>query len=121
VNLRDRMIVAAHGAYKLVLSPLLHAVDGCTGACRFQPTCSEYAAIAVSEYGLLSGGGMTLWRLLRCQPFCKGGFDPVKPNPLRQVASENDGLCARGMVEAIAKENLSATEAALVCNRVRTG
>jgi putative membrane protein insertion efficiency factor len=83
MNRRDRVIAAAHGAYKLVLSPLLHAASGCTGACRFQPTCSEYAAIAVSEYGLLRGGAMALWRLLRCHPLCKGGFDPVVPNPHR--------------------------------------
>ena len=83
MSLRDRTIVAAHGAYKLLLSPLLHAVGGSTGACRFQPTCSEYAAIAVSEYGVLRGGAMALWRLLRCHPFCKGGFDPVALNPHR--------------------------------------
>lgn len=83
MNRRDRVITAVHGAYKLVLSPLLHAVSGSSGACRFHPTCSEYAAIAVSEYGLLRGGMMALWRLLRCHPFCKGGFDPVLPNSRR--------------------------------------
>lgn len=81
MNARERSIVAAHRVYKYAVSPILHAVSGSTGACRFQPTCSEYAAIAVSEYGLLRGNWMALWRLLRCQPFCRGGLDPVKPNP----------------------------------------
>ena len=78
---RERFIALLHGVYKYAVSPALHAAAGTTGACRFQPTCSEYAAIAVSEYGLLRGGWMALWRLLRCHPFCKGGFDPIRPNP----------------------------------------
>jgi hypothetical protein len=80
---RERVLSAAHRAYKYAVSPLLHAVGGVTGACRFQPTCSEYAAIAVSEYGFLRGGWMALRRVLRCQPLCRGGFEPVKPNPRR--------------------------------------
>ena len=78
---RERVIAALHGGYKYAVSPALHAIAGTTGACRFQPTCSEYAAIAISEYGLARGGYMALWRVLRCQPLCKGGFDPVRPNP----------------------------------------
>jgi hypothetical protein len=78
---RERAIQVAHRVYKYALSPALHAAGGVTGACRFQPTCSEYAAIAVSEYGIVRGGGMALRRLLRCHPFAKGGFDPVQPNP----------------------------------------
>jgi putative membrane protein insertion efficiency factor len=46
--------------------------------CRFQPTCSEYAAQAITRYGALRGGAMALRRLLRCHPFHPGGFDPVK-------------------------------------------
>lgn len=81
MSVRERTITALHGAYKYAISPALHAVAGTTGACRFQPTCSEYAVIAVSEYGFIRGGWMALCRLLRCHPLCKGGFDPVKPNP----------------------------------------
>lgn len=62
--------------YKVALSPALHAV-GFGGACRYQPTCSEYAAIAVAEHGWLRGGAMALGRLLRCHPLHRGGFDPV--------------------------------------------
>ena len=46
-------------------------------ACRFQPTCSQYAITAIERFGVIKGGGMALWRILRCNPFCKGGFDPV--------------------------------------------
>jgi putative membrane protein insertion efficiency factor len=58
-------------AYKGVISPLLPA------SCRYVPTCSEYAAEAVARYGLLRGTALGLWRLLRCNPFSRGGFDPV--------------------------------------------
>jgi hypothetical protein len=63
--------------YKAAVSPALHAIAGAPGACRYQPTCSEYAAIAVSEYGLMRGGAMAVGRLMRCHPLHRGGFDPV--------------------------------------------
>jgi hypothetical protein len=46
-------------------------------ACRFQPTCSEYAAEAIARYGLFFGTALTTWRLLRCNPLAKGGLDVV--------------------------------------------
>lgn len=58
--------------YKAGVSPLLPP------ACRFVPTCSEYALEAVQKYGALRGSWMGLRRLLRCHPFHPGGFDPVK-------------------------------------------
>lgn len=61
--------------YKSVLSSALHRA-GFT-QCRYLPTCSEYAYVAVSRYGWLRGGWMALRRLLRCHPFVKGGLDPV--------------------------------------------
>jgi uncharacterized protein len=63
--------------YKRAISPLLHGAAGATGACRFQPTCSEYAAIAFKAHGPLLGAALALWRLLRCNPLARGGFDPV--------------------------------------------
>ena len=60
------------GVYKAMISPFLPP------ACRFEPTCSEYARQAVEKYGALKGTWMGIKRILRCQPFCKGGHDPVK-------------------------------------------
>ena len=57
--------------YRRVLSPLVHS----TG--RFQPTCSEYAEVAVARFGLLRGGWLALRRIGRCHPFSKGGLDQV--------------------------------------------
>jgi len=48
------------------------------GYCRFHPTCSEYGYQAVEKYGVIKGGFMAIWRILRCNPFNKGGHDPVK-------------------------------------------
>lgn len=48
------------------------------GFCRFYPTCSEYGAQAFKKYGVIKGGIMTMWRVLRCNPWNKGGNDPVK-------------------------------------------
>ena len=49
--------------------------------CRFVPTCSEYAYEAIVHYGVVRGSLKALWRLLRCQPLCAGGYDPVLPEP----------------------------------------
>ena len=49
--------------------------------CRFVPTCSEYAMVAIDRFGALKGGWLALWRLLRCNPFCRGGYDPVPTIP----------------------------------------
>ena len=45
--------------------------------CKFYPTCSQYALEAIEKYGAVKGGLMTAWRILRCNPFSKGGYDPV--------------------------------------------
>lgn len=91
MSLREALISGLLGAYKYALSPVLQAGTGVTGACRFQPTCSEYAAIALSEYGIMRGGWMALRRLLRCRPFCRGGFDPVPANPSHHIVSSSLG------------------------------
>ena len=48
------------------------------GFCRFHPTCSNYAIRAIEKYGFLRGGVKAIWRVLRCNPFNSGGFDPLK-------------------------------------------
>jgi putative membrane protein insertion efficiency factor len=58
--------------YQLTISRVLPQ-----GACRFQPSCSQYGYQAIAKYGLLKGGFMAVWRILRCQPFSRGGYDPV--------------------------------------------
>lgn len=49
------------------------------GCCRFTPTCSEYAMEAIEIHGAFKGSLLAVSRVLRCNPFCKGGFDPVPP------------------------------------------
>jgi putative membrane protein insertion efficiency factor len=57
--------------YQTVISPILPA------SCRFFPSCSVYAVEALERHGALKGTALTLRRLVRCQPFCTGGYDPV--------------------------------------------
>ena len=71
------MIERALAFYGKWLSPVLHSIAGSSGACRFTPSCSEYAAGVLERHGLVSGAGLAIWRLLRCNPFGRGGFDPV--------------------------------------------
>ncbi len=59
--------------YRKFISPLKPA------CCRFEPTCSQYSILAFQKHGLFKGLFLTIWRILRCQPFSKGGFDPVPP------------------------------------------
>jgi hypothetical protein len=58
-------------AYKLLISQLF------AGSCRFVPSCSEYAAVAIRRHGLLEGSWLAARRLGRCHPFCEAGYDPV--------------------------------------------
>lgn len=60
--------------YRRTLSPVLGP------RCRFEPSCSAYAEEALQVHGALRGGLLAVWRLLRCQPFARGGIDPV-PRP----------------------------------------
>ncbi len=58
--------------YKLIISPLFPP------SCRFLPTCSEYAAEAISKHGFIKGSVLGIRRILRCHPFSSGGYDPVQ-------------------------------------------
>ena len=66
----DRLIAA----YQRLVSPLLPA-----NVCRFHPSCSHYAREALRTHGAFKGAWLAAWRLLRCQPFSRGGLDPVPP------------------------------------------
>jgi len=66
------LVIDLIGLYKTFLSPFFPP------ACRFEPTCSEYTKQAVEKYGAVRGTWMGVKRILRCHPFCKGGYDPVR-------------------------------------------
>ena len=76
-----RLLIALLRGYKKYISPHLGH------HCRFVPTCSEYAMQALAVYGLVKGLILTVGRLLRCNPLCKFGFDPV-PEKGRWVSDE---------------------------------
>ncbi len=59
-------------AYQKIVSPLFPP------SCRFYPSCSEYGIEAIRKHGAIKGGIMTAWRILRCNPLNKGGYDPVR-------------------------------------------
>jgi putative membrane protein insertion efficiency factor len=66
--------------YRRWLSPAIHSLK--PGGCRYVPTCSEYASTAIAIHGPLRGVLLASWRLLRCNPFARGGLDQVPPAPI---------------------------------------
>ena len=63
--------------YQLILSPALHLIAGPGLGCRFNPTCSHYFTEALEKHGLIKGCLLGFFRVCRCHPFSKAGFDPV--------------------------------------------
>lgn len=82
-------------AYKWAISPMLPP------ACRYVPTCSEYATEAVDRFGVLRGGWMAFTRILRCHPFVRGGYDPV----VKHASGQNDFLPGTAQFPVHCKEN----------------
>ena len=80
-----RLLLATLAFYRRWLSPAIHAVF--PGGCRYLPTCSEYAAVAIATHGPARGTALAVWRILRCHPFARGGLDPVPPSLARHVAA----------------------------------
>ncbi|HEY1903250.1 MAG TPA: membrane protein insertion efficiency factor YidD [Terracidiphilus sp.] len=70
-----RILLATIAFYQRWLSPAIHALK--PGGCRYVPTCSEYASIAIATHGPIRGMALATWRLLRCNPFTRGGLDNV--------------------------------------------
>ena len=64
--------------YRKAISPLK------LPSCRFTPTCSQYAIEAIEVHGAFKGSMLSIWRILRCNPFCKGGYDPVPPKKVKK-------------------------------------
>ena len=71
-----RIAIAPIRLYQRVISPALPA------RCKYYPTCSQYAVQAIQRFGILRGLVLAAWRLLRCNPFSHGGFDPVEAQRL---------------------------------------
>ncbi|MBR3687648.1 MAG: membrane protein insertion efficiency factor YidD [Lentisphaeria bacterium] len=67
------LVILPFRLYRRWISPLFPP------CCRFTPTCSQYAIEAVRIHGILRGLALTSWRILRCNPWCRGGYDPVPP------------------------------------------
>ena len=71
-NLPRLTVLVVIRGYQLTFSRLLPV-----NTCRFYPSCSHYGFQAIAKHGLIRGGGLAIWRVLRCQPFNPGGYDPV--------------------------------------------
>ena len=78
-----RLLLAGVSAYRLLLKPWLG------NACRFEPTCSAYALLALQQHGAAKGSALTVGRLLRCHPWCEGGHDPVPPRLFTRLLSSD--------------------------------
>ncbi len=70
------VLIAPIRFYQRFISPALPR------RCRYHPTCSDYAVQAIKRYGILRGSVLAAWRLLRCNPFSPGGYDPVRAQTL---------------------------------------
>jgi putative membrane protein insertion efficiency factor len=70
------LVLAPIRLYQRLISPALPR------RCRYEPTCSAYAVDAIRQFGVLRGIVLALWRLLRCNPFSRGGYDPVEAQTL---------------------------------------
>lgn len=77
-----RVLLALIRFYRTSISPNTRP------RCRFVPTCSQYAVTAIERYGALRGGWMAFYRILRCNPFNKGGYDPVPEDPNIMIRRE---------------------------------
>ncbi len=76
-----RVVQAPLLVYRRVISPALPR------RCKYEPTCSSYAVAALQEFGILRGLVLAVWRVLRCNPFSHGGYDPVEAQRLFPLRS----------------------------------
>lgn len=79
LNVGQRIVLRLISYYQAVWSPdhSPRKAQYPYGYCRYYPTCSEYGHGAVEKYGVIKGGVLTIWRILRCNPWARGGHDPV--------------------------------------------
>lgn len=78
------VLISVLRIYKRLLSPLF------LPACRYVPSCSEYAMEAIERHSAFRGSALAIWRLLRCHPFAKGGYDPVPTPDSRLLTTQPD-------------------------------
>lgn len=86
--------------YQKVLSPLKR-----NPTCRFTPTCSAYAVEAFQKRGFFVGFGLTVWRILRCNPFGKWGYDPVPERKSKKKAHKKIPKYQRDIEDGVTKHN----------------
>lgn len=79
----SKLLIGLIGLYRRFISPLK------SPCCRFTPTCSEYAVEAIRVHGALKGTVLAVWRILRCNPFCRGGYDPVPEPNAKKLKGKN--------------------------------
>ena len=100
------MIASASRWFRSILMGLVRAYKAAVSSwlppsCRFVPSCSDYALEALQRKPLLVGLGLIVWRLCRCQPLCRGGFDPVPGGPDKPgKAAGQPPLCCKNRPEA---------------------
>jgi uncharacterized protein len=87
-HIAKTFMIGLFGGYKWAISPLLPP------ACRYTPTCSDYAMEAVDRYGVFRGSVMSVSRVLRCHPFAQGGYDPVVKSNDAAPAAMTPARCA---------------------------
>lgn len=78
-NLIKKVLIFLIKTYQMTLSPRFSH-----GSCRYTPTCSQYALEAIEIHGIFKGYLLAAWRFLRCNPFSKGGWDPVPPKKTKE-------------------------------------
>ncbi|PJA99761.1 MAG: membrane protein insertion efficiency factor YidD [Ignavibacteriales bacterium CG_4_9_14_3_um_filter_30_11] len=66
-----KLFISIIKIYQKIISPLFPP------SCKYYPSCSEYSVEAINKFGVIKGSVKTVWRILRCNPFSKGGFDPI--------------------------------------------
>jgi putative membrane protein insertion efficiency factor len=74
-------------ALRALLIPFQTMTSVTPRTCRYEPTCSHYAEQAIRRYGVARGLGLAVWRVLRCNPWSRGGYDPVPDPPKREATA----------------------------------